>query len=183
MPEPFTDPYLPENLESERLRFRKLNLNDAPVWNEFIADEATKIFLKIDQEDSEASKKWILNQHRRYNNNLGGLLAIVDKKTNQLLGQAGLLIQEINGENEIEVGYHLLPFARKKGFATEAALALIKHVFENNLRNKIISLIHIDNIASQKVAHKNGLKQLSRTDYHNFPVYIYSISKDEFESF
>ncbi len=172
---------LPENLETDRLKFRKLNLNDIPVWDEFIADDASKVFLKIDQTDSEASKKWILNQHRRYNNNLGGLLAIIDKKTNRFLGQAGLLVQEINGINEIEVGYHLLPSARKKGFATEAALALIKYAFENNLSDNIISLIHVDNYNSQKVAARNRLKQLSRTNYHNFPVFIYSISKKEFE--
>lgn len=177
-----SDFLLPENLETERLRFRKLDLSDVPAWNEFISDEAVKEFLKIDQTDPDASKKWILNQRRRYNDKLGGLLAIVEKKTNRLLGQAGILVQKINGENELEIGYHLLPNARKKGYATEAAYALIKHVFEKNLRNKIISLIHVDNTASQKVADNNGLKQLARTEYHNFPVFIYGISKADFET-
>ncbi|NNC86813.1 MAG: GNAT family N-acetyltransferase, partial [Bacteroidia bacterium] len=171
---------LPVKLESERLRFRLIELSDEQQWNVFIVDDTVKEFLKIDTTDKEASKKWILNQHRRYNSDLGGLLAIENKTTNKFIGQAGILVQEINEVSELEIGYHLMPEERKKGYATEAAHALMNYIFENNIKDRIISLIHIENIASQKVAENNGLKRLSQMTFHSFPIYVYGISKKEF---
>ena len=168
---------LPVHLTTHRLSYRLLKLSDAKIWDHFIKDRASQEFLKLDPKNQRASESWIENQHRRYNNGLGGLMAIELRKEKTFIGQAGLLIQSINDIEHIEVGYHILPEFRKNGYASEAALVLMNYVFDNNLSDHIISLIHIKNIASQNVAKKNRLKQTEQITYYGFPVYVYRIDK------
>ena len=82
---------------------------------------------------------------------------LVDKKTGKMVGQCGLLIQKIEGETRLEIGYSILPQYWGKGYATEAAKKHRDFAFENNYWPNLISAVHVDNIASEKVALKNGM--------------------------
>jgi len=70
----------------------------------------------------------------------------------KLVGDCGLVIQEVDGIEELEVGYH---FNRKywgRGFATEAARACMDYAFERLGRRRVISMIRPDNAPSRRVA-------------------------------
>lgn len=115
----------------------------------------------------------------RYANNLGGLNVLIDKNTNEFIGQCGLLIQTIDGIEEMEVGYSIMPEHRKKGYALEAAKKCKNFAFENNLRDSLISTIHIDNVNSAKVAMANGMVKEKETIFMDNPVNIFRISRVE----
>ncbi len=55
----------------------------------------------------------------------------------------------------------------------------IDYAFENGLTTSVISIIHTDNIRSQKVAEKNGLKREKKTIWAEFDAYIYRITKED----
>jgi RimJ/RimL family protein N-acetyltransferase len=100
----------------------------------------------------------------RYENDLGGMNVLIDKKTNRLVGQCGLLIQTIENIVRLEIGYSILPEFWNKGFASESAAKCKDYAFEHNFANSLISMVHVDNISSEKVALKNGMtfeKQLN----------------------
>ncbi|GEM_PF-330696 len=82
---------------------------------------------------------------------------LIDKATNQLIGQCGLLIQTIKDTERLEIGYAILPQFWGKGYASEVAAKCKNYAFENNLTDSLISQVHVDTIASEKVALKNGM--------------------------
>jgi [ribosomal protein S5]-alanine N-acetyltransferase len=111
----------------------------------------------------------------RYENNLGGMNALINKTTGEFIGQSGLLVQTVDNMVELEVAYSILPKHRGKGYAPEAAKKCIDFSFENSLKESLISIIHKDNVESQRVAFKNGLTLEKQTMYDNNPVLIFRI--------
>ncbi len=99
---------------------------------------------------------------KRYADNRLGLQALIDKQTGAFIGQCGILIQEVNGINEIEVGYHLLRKHWGKGYASEAAQMFRDYGFENKVADSLISIIHPLNFPSKNVALRNGMRMVAR---------------------
>ena len=154
-------------------------MEDILPWSNFFSDPEAVEFMSTYLLDSgeETAKHWIRRQLTRYNENRYGLQALVDKKTNQFIGQCGLLKQEVDGQNEIEVGYHIFKQHWGQGFAPEAAKLFIEYAFTNTLADSVISIIDIRNIRSQIVADKNGLQREKQTRWSDIDVYIYRIQK------
>ena len=100
---------------------------------------------------------------------------MIEKGTGQFVGQCGLLVQTVDGVRELEVGYSIMPAFWNQGFATEAAGACIAHAFRHKLSDSVISIIHEDNVESERVALKNGLVLDKRTVYKDNPVKIYRV--------
>lgn len=97
------------------------------------------------------------------------------KTTGNLIGLCGLLIQTVGGIQELEIGYSVLPQYWYKGYATEAAKKCREFAFGNKLAESLISIIHIDNIPSQRVAIKNGMYLDKTTTYTNNQVHIFRV--------
>jgi RimJ/RimL family protein N-acetyltransferase len=72
--------------------------------------------------------------------------------SNAYIGDCGLTYQEVEGKNELEIGYHVVAPERRKGFATEAALACLDWGFTHTSADAICSIVRSSNIASQAVA-------------------------------
>jgi RimJ/RimL family protein N-acetyltransferase len=177
--------FLLEGQESERLYFRKLQESDFENWLTFCSDPSSVeyIFFAKAAPDDPAVKcrTWFDRIFNRYENNLGGLNVLIDKNTNEFVGQCGLLIQMVDGIEEMEIGYSLMPQHRKKGYALEAAKKCRDFAFENNLRNSLISTIHIDNVNSAKVAMANGMVNEKQTVFMENPVNIFRVFRDEWK--
>ncbi len=165
--------------ESERLSYRKVDDSYFPEWMEFCSDYESLKYIGINQELSpqEKCQIWFDRVYNRYENNLGGMNALILKQNNQFVGQCGLLIQTIDEIQEVEVGYSLMPNHRNQGYAIEAAKKCRDFAFENNLAESLISTIHMDNVCSAKVAVKNGMKLEKKTLFRGLPVQIFRISK------
>jgi RimJ/RimL family protein N-acetyltransferase len=102
---------------------------------------------------------------------------LINKDTNEFVGQCGLLAQEVDGEQKVEVGYHIFKKHWGQGYAPEAAKLFIDYGFKNNQATSIISIINTGNVRSQKVAHKNSLTKIKQTTWSNLDVFIYQIDK------
>ncbi|MES2560176.1 MAG: GNAT family N-acetyltransferase [Bacteroidota bacterium] len=180
--------YSLEGQETERILFRKITEADFDDWLIFCKypDSLTYIFSQEQlavEDPVERCKMWFARVFNRYEKGLGGMNALIDKRTNELVGQCGLLIQTIDDLEEMEIGYSLMPAHRGKGYAIEAAKKCKQFAFENNFRDSLISTIHIDNHASAKVAVANGMHLDKTTVSNGDPVNIYRIFKAAYESF
>lgn len=148
--------------ETERLLFRKVKPTDFEAWLEFCREkDALKyIFSQADQllPPEEKCHKWFDRVQNRYENQLGGMNALIEKSTGKLVGQTGLLIQTIDGVEELEIGYSLLAAHRGKGFAIEAAQKCKQVAIERQAADSLISVIIPENVTSIAVAEKNGMK-------------------------
>lgn len=175
--------YLLNGEESERLHLRLLEPTDFDIWETLFDSENTALFLGLDPKLSpqELCQIWFDKVFHRYENNLGGMNVLIDKVTNELVGQCGLLIQTVEGEKRLEIGYSILPQHRNKGFASEAAQFCKNRAFENNWSDQLISMVHVDNISSEKVAIKNGMQLEKRIIDDGSPMNIFNIERSEWE--
>lgn len=168
--------YLP-SFETERLIIRPLTMDDIPAWEENFYNNyfLEYVDIPVDCDATKESTIWIERQLNRYNNGLYGLMALVDKQTNALIGQCGWLKQEVDGVLENEIGYHILPKLWGKGHAIEAASAFKQKAKEHQISDTVISIIDVKNIRSQRVAEKNGMKREKQTLFRGVEVYIYRV--------
>jgi ribosomal-protein-alanine N-acetyltransferase len=141
-------------LETERLSLREITADDLDDLLEIWGDPETMRFFPRTL-DSQAMREWIERNQRRYELYGHGLWATTMRSEQKLVGDCGLVIQEVDGIEELEVGYH---FNRKywgRGFATEAARACMDYTFERLGRRRVISMIRPENAPSRRVAERN----------------------------
>ena len=172
--------YLLTGQETERLRFRLLTRGDYNTWIELFENDSVGGFLGMAHLSSPQEKcnKWFEACENRYKNDLGGMNVLIDKSTGQFVGQCGLLVQEVDGMEELEIGYSILPKFWNMGYATEAARKCRDIAFINSYTDSLISIVHKENIKSEKVALKNGMIQTKQTVFKDMPVNIFRIDKN-----
>lgn len=168
--------YLLHSQQSDRLLFRSIQPADFDEWLQFFIDPEYYRYWVAEKDTPEAEcRKWYANQFNRYEKNLGGMNALIEKSSGALVGHAGLLVQVVDGVEELEIAYSLQPHFRGKGFATEAAQAIKEFAFAHAFSPSLISIISLSNLPSQRVAVKNGMKIEKQTVYKDNPVHIFRI--------
>jgi RimJ/RimL family protein N-acetyltransferase len=119
--------------------------------------EATKVCVRLYIE-------WNQNSYK----NGFGLWVASFKKSGEFTGQCGLVLQEVEGEREVEIGYLFLRKSWGHGLATEAARACDSYAAETLGYKRLISLIDPDNIASRQVAGNVGMKLEKKLAFNDY---------------
>lgn len=159
-------------ITSERLEFHPLSLDDCASWAPFFIDNPGLKYVAIQNvtDPMKEAKVWISRQITRYRDSGWGHLKVVDKKTGELVGNAGLILRPTDGTDLLEVAYSMLPAHWGKGYASEAAACLQAYIHDEGLSDRAISIIHKENIGSQKVAARNGMQPGREWEYMGMPV-------------
>lgn len=105
--------------------------------------------------------------------------ALIPRSNQELIGYCGFFLQTVDGADELEIAYRLDPAYWGQGLATEAARAVRDHAFDNLELSHVISLIHPDNIASLRVAEKNGMIPEKETIFRGFPATVFGIRRQQ----
>ena len=96
----------------------------------------------------------------------------------------GLLLETVNGQNYIGLGYILALKYWKKGYATQGAAILLNRAFRELGAQLVIAEIRPENTASRRVAERLDMKCTGefRKYYRGkqMPHLIYRITKNEF---
>jgi RimJ/RimL family protein N-acetyltransferase len=58
-----------------------------------------------------------------------------------------------------------------------------EHAFAELKLPRVISLIHPDNIASRRVAEKNGMIPEKETVFRSFPTIVFGINREQCDEF
>lgn len=168
--------YLLEHQETERLLFRKVVPTDFGSWLPFHKNpESTRFWEGLPKDPIKACQQQFDRIFERYEHDLGGMNALILKETGKLVGICGLLVQEVDQKTELEIGYSILPEHWRKGYAFEAAFKCKTYARQHAFAESVISIIHVANIPSQKVALKNGMFLDTTTQYKENPVHIYRV--------
>lgn len=161
-------------LETPRLFLRKLTLDDVDNLLGIFADpEAMKYYPKTkDQKETEAWIQRNLESYRMYG---FGFWAAILKDSREFAGECGLIHQEnVDGYDEVELGYSFLRKFWNRGLATEAAKVCLRYAFDTPGYERIVSLIDPHNIASQRVAQKIGMTWEKEIERWEKKIYVYS---------
>lgn len=165
-----------EGERTERLIFRKVKPSDFETWLPFYHDSrSTQYWDGLPQDPESACREQFERIFERYDKGLGGMNALISKSNNHLVGMCGLLVQTVDGTEELEIGYSILPKFWRKGYATEAARKCRNYAIENQLTKSLISIIQVNNIPSQKVALNLGMVIDKTTVYRDNEVHIFRI--------
>ena len=168
-------------LETKRLVLRHLVTDDLDELFKLYSDPEIRRYFPegvLSYEETKEELEWFLNGHPEHPEL--GLWATIYKETGKFIGRCGLLPWEIDAKLEVEVAYLLGKDFWRQGLATEAANGILTYAFETLNLSKIICLMDPENIASQNVAKRIGMKLERKVDGiagDNFPTLIYSIKK------
>jgi RimJ/RimL family protein N-acetyltransferase len=106
-----------------------------------------------------------------------GLLAAVLRSSGEVIGRCGHHRWEIDGVDELEVGWMLARPYWGHGYATEAALALRDHGFEVLGRDHLVSLIQPANRRSVAVAERIGARRERGWAVREIPVDVHRVDR------
>lgn len=169
-------------LETDRLYMREITPDDYSALCAILQDENVMYAYEGAFNDDEV-QDWLNRQINRYDNyeHLYGLWAVILKENDEMIGQCGITLQEINGKNLFEIGYLFQKAYWHKGYATEAASACKEYAFNILDVDEIYSIIRDNNIPSQNVAIRNGMLPIDLFTKHyrgvNMPHIIFSVKR------
>jgi RimJ/RimL family protein N-acetyltransferase len=98
-------------------------------------------------------------------------------KTRELIGDCGIIRQQVEGEHLYEIGYHLRRDFWGRGLATEAAIACRDWAFAHLKTERLISLIRPENLPSRRVAERVGMTVWKEVNWRGLPHCVYSIAR------
>lgn len=160
--------------ETERLYVTRWTKADLKSLYDVYNDEATKEFIlpKLTIEETEFIFETQLSDYE--NNFPFGRYFIVEKESNAFIGL--LLINQMDVDDEVEIGYSLIKDEWKKGFATEIVQQGTNWLFGLNLFSKIYAITDPENINSQHVLDKCGFSPDNGMEENPGELY-FSLSK------
>ena len=155
--------FRPAVLTTERLVLRELVAADEP----FVASMTDSVHDSAD---------WMRRSFDRYARDGHSLWLAIARDSGEPVGQIGLLSQTVNGVVEPEVSYHLHARHRRHGYAVEGAAAVRDWAFARG-HDHVIALIREDNVASQAVARKLGMKPGDRAMHLGIEHVVWRIDR------
>jgi len=148
-------------LETRRLILRELKPQDQGELAKVLCDQEAMRYYPHPFSEEEAAGwiRWNMDNYRQYGH---GLWAVIRREGGVFLGDCGITIQEIEGRQLPELGYHIIPAFGGRGYATEAAAACVTYAFETLGMDELYSYTTPANIPSRRVAEKIGMKEAGR---------------------
>ena len=168
-------------LETARLRLGRFRDEDAHVVFAIIGDRVAMRFYPRTFGPEDA-KQWVARNQRRYREDGYGLFAVMLKGSEEVIGDCGIIKQNVEDETAMEVGYHFRRDQWGRGYATEAARACMGLAFDSFGADKVISLIRPENVPSRRVAERNGMKLEREVVHYGLPHLVYALRREEFEA-
>ncbi|MDP9799546.1 RimJ/RimL family protein N-acetyltransferase [Catenuloplanes nepalensis] len=146
-------------VEDQGVRLRPLRRSDAPDVVAACSDPLTQRFLPLlPRPYTEADALWWIEEGAEAEwRQGGGVWAVADPATDRLAGTIGLH-RVVRERAQAEVGYWVAPWARGRGIATAATVALSAHAFAHGFA-RLELLSELENVASQRVALAAGFQR------------------------
>lgn len=167
-------------LNTKRLTLRYFDLSDDKALHEAVFSNPEVMRFGDGVQSLEWTRAWIQTCQRDYYETRGyGPCAVIERQTRLLIGYCGLFyFPDVNGQQEVEIGYRLARSAWGQGYATEAAIAVRDYAFTALRIARLISIIDPSNSASIRVAEKIGMqcKQDVMFQGYTHPDLVYSIA-------
>ncbi|WP_249899364.1 GNAT family N-acetyltransferase [Paenibacillus sp. PK3_47] len=168
-------------IETKCLLIREMVQSDYDALCGILCDEEVMRAAYESAFSLKEAQNWLNRHLKRYEEYGFGLWAVVLKETNEMIGQCGLTMQGWREKEILEIGFLFQKAYWHKGYATEAAIACKEYAFSVLNANRVYSIIRDTNIASQKVAVRNGMNIIDE-DTKNFrnidmKFFLYSVER------
>ena len=166
-------------LETARLVIRTFEPGDAEAWVAMFADPEVRRFLPGPAPTMEDFQRAIEGRHAMEREGGYAMWALEEKRTGTFVGQCGLRPADsvwpqagapappVEGaRREFDLAYHFTRACWNKGYASEAAVAVLAHGLGPLGLDCIIAVAMPENIGSWRVMEKAGMRYAGLADYY-----------------
>ncbi len=175
---------LPNRIETKRLILRPINQDDFEFLSEIfkvddIAENLKFLLNTKPENDKKTLIQSIIASHSTSEPNVA--LIIINRESKNRIGTCGLI--PLEGSDDVECFYALLPRYRGQGFAIESMKKLIEYAFMKLNLSKISAFINPKSTSLWKVAERVGMKYMGHIEYNNITskAMFFTIEKSEYE--
>jgi RimJ/RimL family protein N-acetyltransferase len=166
-------------LRTERLTLRPIAPADVEALHTFWTDPSVRRYL-WDNEiiPRETVVEIVANSEACFREIGAGLFAIeLEERPGELVGFCGL--RRMQGSDEVELLYGILPRHWGEGLVTEAARAVLRHGFEACGLARILGVTDTPNQRSVRVMQRLGMVFQDRREHRGLDTVFYSITAEE----
>jgi RimJ/RimL family protein N-acetyltransferase len=160
------------SLTTDRLTLRRFTLEDLDLLDRLYSDPEVMRYVggtKTRAQTETLLKVRVLEYYERFPGL--GMWATLERATGACIGTH--LLNHIQGETYIQVGYVLFEEYWGRGYATEMSIALLRYGFTELGLPEIFAITDLPNVASQRVLQKAGLERKGERSFAH-PAYAAS---------
>jgi len=166
-------------IATERLLIRPYTEDDIAAAQAFMMDPATMAFWPRPFTADEAAN-WVRANIARIDGSIYGRCALVLRSESRAIGDVGVVRASVAGAERNDLGYIIHSRYWRRGFATEAAMALRDHYFGVFGVAELCANMAWDHYGSQRVAERIGMRRV--LEFHNprnreILTYLYAIER------
>ncbi len=168
---------MPE-VETKRLLLRIFTPDDLDALALLYADPEAMKYIATGEPVSREETEYHLGRLIKYwETHNFGRWAMIEKQSGEFTGYCGLALFE--GRHELMYG--LAKDYWGKGYATEAVTATLRYGFEEVRLETIAAVTRAENLSSQRVMKKVGMKYEGELVYLGFDYVSYVIERKDFQ--
>lgn len=172
-----------EVINTDRLIIRPIDLDDVNGIHAYAGDKSIDMMMFLPNETLEDTKKFVDYAVSEWKKEQPDDREYVVLLAGKIIGRVNLeLCQE---EKAYEIGWTVHSDYRNKGYATEAANALVNYAFSVLGADKVQAHCDSRNISSEKVMKKIGMSLIDASGSRYYPKtgvtsgeYLYAINRD-----
>ncbi|VAV83190.1 hypothetical protein MNBD_BACTEROID02-1539 [hydrothermal vent metagenome] len=176
-------------IETERLILREILPTD--VKGMFELDSDTEVHKYLGEKPIQTKQQatdailFIRKQYRDYGI---GRFAAIEKLSGEFIGWSGLKFntgekEVLNGKRDFyDIGYRFIPRYWGKGYATESSFAALNYGFKELNLDLIVGAAEIENVASNKILQKIGLKYINDFPFEDKIASWYELKREDYET-
>jgi len=174
-------------LRTDRLILREFVEEDWQAMFEYQSDPLYLMYNPWNHGDEEKARDFVamFMRHQEEDPRRKYQLAIVlPGEEDKVIGNCGVRVQSV-GDHEGDMGYEVAPWHWGKGYATEAARAMLRFGFEELRLHRISAHCIAENAASAHVLEKIGMKlegRLRKKEWMKgrwWDTLLYGVLRDE----
>jgi RimJ/RimL family protein N-acetyltransferase len=169
-------------IDTERLILREFRAADTPLMTAYWSDPRYQRYY-AEVEDITAMVRELVGRFvaaQGAQPRLAWQLAVVRRADRRMIGNCGIRVND-PALKEANIGYELNPDYWGRGYATEAARAIVRFGFEGLALHRIWAECVADNLGSARVLEKLGMQREAHFREHQWykqrwwDTYIYAI--------
>ena len=171
-------PEFPETVTTGRLELSRIRADKLPDYLAFYQDEKVTATLGGVRSE-ERVRKWLDWQLKHWREHAFGWWTMRERATGKFIGRGGIQRAEVEGKDEVELGYGLVPNYWGQGLAAEMSREALRLGFEVLGLKSIVSFTLPTNHPSRRVMEKAGMNYERDIVWADLPHVLYRVRRSE----